>query len=483
MKSEERHHGAVELKWGIAFGQNAQLTTYPDHRLKLQRFPYSIDPLDTFRSLSQGVDYCYLLESADGPRRLAQFSFIGFSPSTIVRLKDGHYEVLTQNGRSNSKDVSAPLAFLRRILSENFTTYRGFRFVGGIVGYFSYDFVRYLESLPKNTSDDLHFPDFEFGVYDDGIVLDHLTGQAYYYWYNKDRLDQIEGLMSKRPTPAKLSLTKPRTNTGRREFETTVARAKRYVRSGDIFQIVLSRRLECSFKGDLIQFYSALRRINPSPYMYYLKMKERKIVGSSPEMLGRVDGRYAETFPIAGTRPVLSDVGENARLESELLRDPKERAEHVMLIDLARNDLGKVCEYGSVKVSDFMKVQRFSHVQHIVSRVNGRLRRDSDAIDVLQAIFPAGTVSGAPKRRAMELIEELESHRRGPYAGAVGYFSYNGNADFAITIRTLFAQRDSAYVQSGAGIVADSKPSREWRETEHKVRVLLEAMRGKGDLA
>jgi anthranilate synthase component 1 len=476
MKSVERHHSAVELKWGVVFGQSAQLATYPNHRLKLQRFPYSINPLDTLRSLSEASDYCYLLESSDGPRRLAQFSFIGFSPSTIVRLKDGHYEQLTQDERSTSKGDSTPLSFLSKILSENFITYRGFRFVGGIVGYFSYDFVRYLESLPKNTSDDLDFPDFEFGVYDDGIVLDHLTGQAYYYWYNKNRLDQIERLMSKRPKPEKLSLTKPQTNIGRREFESMVGRAKRFVRSGDIFQIVLSRRLECSFKGDLTEFYSTLRRINPSPYMYYLKMEERAIVGSSPEMLGRVDGRCAETFPIAGTRPVLSDPGENARLEAELLRDPKERAEHVMLIDLARNDLGKVCEYGSVKVSDFMKVQRFSHVQHIVSRVNGRLRPDSDAIDALQAIFPAGTVSGAPKRRAMELIEELESTRRGPYAGAVGYFSYNGNADFAITIRTLFAQKNRAYVQSGAGIVADSKPSSEWRETEHKARVLLDAM-------
>jgi len=421
-----------------------------------------------------------LLESADGPRRLAQFSFIGFSPSTIVQLKDGHYEELSQDGRSDSKGIKTPLSFLRKILSENHTTYRGFRFVGGIVGYFSYDFVRHLESLPKHTSDDLDFPDFEFGVYDDGIVLDHLTGQAYYYWYNKNRLDQIERLMSNPPAPTKLSLAKPRTNTSRREYESMVARAKRFIRSGDIFQIVLSRRLECSFKGDLVDFYVALRQINPSPYMYFLKMKERTIVGSSPEMLGRVDGRFAETFTIAGTRPALPDPAKNSRLESELLRDPKERAEHVMLIDLARNDLGKVCEYGSVKVSDFMKIQRFSHVQHIVSRVNGRLRPDSDAIDVLQAIFPAGTVSGAPKRRAMEIIESLELHRRGPYAGAVGYFSYNGNADFAITIRTLFAQGRHAYVQSGAGIVADSKPSREWRETEHKARVLLHAMKAKG---
>jgi anthranilate synthase component 1 len=223
-----------------------------------------------------------------------------------------------------------------------------------------------------------------------------------------------------------------------------------------------------------------LRSINPSPYMYFLKMKDRTIVGSSPEMLGRVDKGQAETFPIAGTRPVAKNDMENKRLASELLSDPKERAEHVMLIDLARNDLGKVCRFGTVRVPRFMTVEQYSHVQHIVSRVTGQLRPDRDAVDTFKAIFPAGTVSGAPKKRAMEIIEELEPLRRGPYAGSVGYFSYNGNADFAITIRTLIAAGDRAYIQAGAGIVADSKPTKEWFETEHKAKALLQALKVRG---
>jgi len=422
-----------------------------------------------------------MLESAEGPRRLAQYSFIGFSPSKIIEAKNGNYRETNSDGASATIHAEAPLGLLRKVLGENYTTYRGFRFVGGVVGYISYDSVRYLESIPNHTRDDLKFPDFEFGVYDDGIVFDHLTGQAYYYWYNNNRLKEIERLVSKRIASVSLVSEKPRANIARLDFESMVKSAKRYIRSGDIFQVVLSKRLECSFKGDLMNFYKALREINPSPYMYFLKMKDRAIVGSSPEMLGRVDGRYAETFPIAGTRPVVEDLAENSRLELELLKDPKERAEHVMLIDLARNDLGKVCRFGTIKVPEFMTIQRFSHVQHMVSRVTGELRAGSDSIDVLEAVFPAGTVSGAPKKRAMEIIEELEPSRRGPYAGAVGYFSYNGNADFAITIRTLFAQADRAYIQAGAGIVADSKPSREWLETEHKARALLHALRSGGN--
>jgi anthranilate synthase component 1 len=220
-----------------------------------------------------------------------------------------------------------------------------------------------------------------------------------------------------------------------------------------------------------------LRDINPSPYMYFLKMKDRVIAGSSPEMLGRVERGRVETFPIAGTRPIGANASEDKRLAKELLDDPKERAEHVMLIDLARNDIGKVCRFGTVNVPEFMTVQRYSHVQHIVSRVAGQLRPDCDALDALKAVFPAGTVSGAPKRRAMEIIDELEPCRRGPYAGSVGYFSFNGNADFAITIRTLVAKGEKAYIQAGAGIVADSNPEREWLETEHKARALLHALK------
>jgi anthranilate synthase component 1 len=416
------------------------------------------------------------LESAEGPRKLAQYSFIGFSPSRIILSKTRKYNELSADKRStfHSED---PFLALRSTLARNFTPYRGFRFVGGLVGYFSYDSARYLETLPAHSKDDLLLPDFEFGVYDDGIVFDHVIGQAYYYWYNKNRIREIERLLHEKTEEGVLVANELRTNLTRSRFENNVRKAKRYIKAGDIFQVVLSKRFEFSFKGDLVHFYKKLREINPSPYMYFLKMRNRAIIGSSPEMLGRVDGEQAETFPIAGTRPTGKNLAQDERLADELLNDPKERAEHVMLIDLARNDLGKVCRFGTVKVPEFMTVQKYSHVQHIVSRVTGRLRRDCDAIDAFKAIFPAGTVSGAPKKRAMEIIDELEPCRRGPYAGAVGYFSYNGNADFAITIRTLVTNRNQGYIQAGAGIVADSDPTREWFETEHKAEALLHALK------
>ena len=349
--------------------------------------------------------------------------------------------------------------------------------MGGLVGYFSYDSARYLEKLPTRSKDDLSLPDFEFGLYDDGIVFDHVTGQAYYYWYNENRIQEIQILLRNKPREGNLKATKPYANLTRSKFEDNVKKAKDYIRAGDIFQAVLSKRLEFSFKGDLVHFYRTLREINPSPYMYFLKMKDRTIIGSSPEMLGRVEGGRAETFPIAGTRPIGKTPSRDKQLAAELLDDPKERAEHVMLVDLARNDLGKVCQFGSVTVPEFMTIQKYSHVQHIVSRVTGHLSHDCDAIDVFKAIFPAGTVSGAPKKRAMEIIDELEPYRRGPYAGAVGYFSYNGNADFAITIRTLVTDQNRGYIQAGAGIVADSDPRREWFETEHKTEALLRALK------
>jgi len=277
-----------------------------------------------------------------------------------------------------------------------------------------------------------------------------------------------------------LDYDQPKVNVTKERFEKSVEKAKEYITSGDIFQVVLSKRYDFRFKGDLVTFYRSLREINPSPYMYFLKAGNKKIIGSSPEMLVRVDNRVVETFPIAGTRPCVKDPSENKRLAEELLADPKERAEHVMLVDLARNDVGKIAKFGSVHVPEFMKVHRYSHVQHIVSQVVGDLREDRESYDALRAVFPAGTVSGAPKVRAMEIIEELEPAKRGPYAGAVGYFSYNGNVDFAITIRTLFADKDEAHIQVGAGIVADSVPEREWFETDHKAEALIRALNKAG---
>ncbi|HUK50312.1 MAG TPA: anthranilate synthase component I [Terriglobales bacterium] len=465
-------------KWGIVFGQAAQQSTsQTEHRIKLQKFRYSTNPLNLFGALSSQSDHCYLLESAEGPRKLAQYSFIGFSPGKVIKVKKNKYSEFSSS-KQTTTETDEPFAGLRNALTENYTTYHGFRFVGGLVGYFSYDAVRYLEALPTHAEDDLELPDLEFGVYDDGIVFDHLTGQAYYYWYTRNRLREIERLLEEKKTRTReLIASDLAINIPQSRFEGMVRKAKNYIKAGDIFQTVLSKRFECSFEGDLLNFYKTLREINPSPYMYFLKMRKRAIVGSSPEMLGRVDKRDVETFPIAGTRPIGKTRREDEALATELLEDPKERAEHVMLTDLARNDLGKVCEFGSIHVPEFMAVQKYSHVQHIVSRVSGKLNPDRDAIDVFKAIFPAGTVSGAPKKRAMEIIEELEPYRRGAYAGAIGYFSYNGNADFAITIRTLIANGNRAYIQAGAGIVADSVPRREWFETERKAEALLHALK------
>jgi anthranilate synthase component I len=372
------------------------------------------------------------------------------------------------------------LQAVKRAVSGRATANKDFRLAGGAVGYISYDSIRYWEKLPATTQDDLGFPDVEMGIFDDGVVFDHKQKRAYYYYYGINRLPEIETLLKQQNDSENLTFTEPKVNTTKKDFELAVEKAKQYVTQGDIFQTVLSKRFDFNFTGDLTEFYSALRAINPSPYMYFYKAGSRQIVGSSPEMLARVENRNVETFPIAGTRPAAANAAENRQLAKELLADPKERAEHVMLVDLARNDVGKVSKFGSVRVPEFMQVHRYSHVQHIVSRVVGDLKEECDCYDALRAVFPAGTVSGAPKVRAMEIIEELEPTRRGPYAGAVGYFSYNGNMDFAITIRTLFAHENRAFIQAGAGIVADSVPEREWFETEHKVGALMKALQACG---
>jgi anthranilate synthase component 1 len=352
---------------------------------------------------------------------------------------------------------------------------------GGAVGYISYDAIRYWEKLPNQATDDLGFPDVEMGIYDDGIVFDHKQKRSYYYYYSENRIPEIQQILKQPTAETPLVSNRPKTDMTQNQYEKAVEKAKEYITQGDILQTVLSKRFDFNIEGDLTEFYQTLRKINPSPYMYFLKYGTRQIVGSSPEMLARTENRAIETYPIAGTRPATASNAENRRLSKELLADPKERAEHVMLVDLARNDVGRVAKFGSVRVPEFMRVQRYSHVQHIVSHVVGDLRDNLESYDALRAVFPAGTVSGAPKVRAMEIIEELEPTRRGPYAGAVGYFSYNGNSDFAITIRTLFSNKNHAYVQVGAGIVADSVPEREWLETEHKAGALLKALETCGE--
>jgi len=414
-----------------------------------------------------------------GPERLARFSFIGFMPKIIVSAKNNKMTIWKKE--TNDKitiETDAPLDIIRETLSKN-RIYSRHRFVGGAVGFISYDAIRYWEKLPELAEDDLGFPDIHMGIYDDGIIFDRFKDEAIYFYTAESRLEELYELAEKPHDADELSLsyTRLKRNLSKSQFEKRVEKSKEYIYSGDIFQVVLSKRCEFKIDGDLMKFYLALRRINPSPYMYFLNFGNQRIVGSSPEMLVRVENGLVETFPIAGTRPRVRDPDENMKLSRDLLSDPKERAEHVMLVDLARNDIGKVSESGSVHVTDFMKIQQYSHVQHIVSRVIGKLRKNCSSYDALRAIFPAGTVSGAPKVRAMEIIEELEPTRRGPYAGAVGYFSYNGNADFAITIRTLVARDDYSYIQAGAGIVADSIPEREWFETEHKLQALMKALK------
>ena len=453
------------------FGEADNLTARtPVREVCFHRIPYG-SPASIFFKLSAGHDYAFLLESRTGLGNTAQYSYVGFDPTTVVRVKDG---VTTVNQRQ--KHVPDPLKAVQNQISLKRHAQHRYGFLGGAVGYLSYDAIRYWERLPQTAVDDLDFPDLEMGIYDDGIVLDHLRREAFYFHIGKNRYEELCTLLRGPCEPGDFSIGPPRLNVGKREYESMVEKAKKYIAAGDIFQTVLSKRYSFAFTGDLTPVYLTLRAMNPSPYMFYLKMQDRAIMGTSPETLVKVAGDRIESFPIAGSRPITGDPKRDAELTDELLSDPKEIAEHVMLVDLARNDVGRVAEAGSVHVPAFMDVQRYSHVQHIVSMVAGKLRDGSDCFDVLRAAFPAGTVSGAPKVRAMEIIEELEPVRRGPYAGAVGYFSYNGDMDFAITIRALFAKEGTCHLQTGGGIVADSVPENEWMETEFKARALVKAL-------
>jgi anthranilate synthase component 1 len=420
----------------------------------------------------------YLLESIEGPKKLARYSFLGFDPKTTLTAKDGTLTITNNKTQEiTTQQTSDPFKVIQELLRPYTNTVVDFGFVGGALGYISYDAIRYIEKLPNQKPDTLGFPDIEMGIFEDGIVFDHIQNQAYYYYRGENRLKEIEALL-KQPAAKEetFTYTQPKVDTPKEAFEKAVVKAKQYVTAGDIFQVVLSKRFQLQYTGSLLTFYKSLRQINPSPYMFYFKSGERQIVGASPEMLVRTDKGKVVTFPIAGTTAVSTDAGENQRLGKELLLDQKERAEHVMLVDLARNDVGRISKPGSVTVPEFMQVHQFSHVQHIVSQVVGDLKDGLESFDVLKSMFPAGTVSGAPKVRAMEIIEELEGSHRGPYAGAVGYFSCNGNSDFAITIRTLFSEGNRAYIQAGAGIVADSNPEKEYMETDHKARALMKAL-------
>ena len=365
---------------------------------------------------------------------------------------------------------------LREILEENRVNNNFNRLIGGLVGFISYDIVRHWENISDKYTE-LNYADFQFGLFNEGIIFDHEKERVYYYHSGDNNLKEVLELLNTEREIGTIDYTEPISNINKERFENNVDIAKEYVRSGDIFQVVLSRKYEFNISGDLLSIYKSLRMINPSPYMYYFKSNDLNIIGASPEMLVRVTDNQIETFPIAGTRPRDGDIEANKKLTDELLSDEKERAEHVMLVDLARNDVGQISRFGSVKVPEFMQVHQFSHVQHIVSKVIGELKDEMDCFEAVRAIFPAGTVSGAPKIRAMEIIQELEKESRGPYAGALGYFSKNMCADFAITIRTLVVKGNKAYIQAGAGIVADSVPEKEWFETEQKAGALIDALK------
>jgi anthranilate synthase component 1 len=444
-------------------------------RVEVRRLATDENQFSLFTKLYSAYDRAFILESLVGPKELAEMSVIGFDPEVVVTCDARTFVIRDRKGRVRKQKVTEPLSQLRRLVPE--VDDDRFRYIGGAVGYINYDAIRFWEHLPVKKPKS-SFPLMEFGIYRDGILYNHKENQAYYFYLGKPRLEEIEGKLASAPAnPAHFSHTEPKRNMTKERFVRMVKKAKKYVYDGDVFQVVLAKSSRFKVEGDMLRFYSALREINPSPYMYLLKMGRRHIIGSSPEMLIRVTGDYVETFPIAGTRPIVEDEEKNEQMRRNLLKDEKELAEHTMLVDLARNDIGRVCRFGTVRVDELMTVKRFSHVQHIVSHVTGRLQDNLDSYDALRAVFPAGTVSGAPKVRAVEIIDELEPDLRGPYAGALGYFSFNGSCDFAITIRSLFVDGKDAYVQAGAGIVMDSDPEKEWDETEHKANAVVSALR------
>jgi len=446
--------------------------------IQIQKLATSENQFELFEKLYSLYERVYILESLVGPKELAEMSIIGFEPKLIVTCDFNKFTVKDRSGTIlQSSEVKEPLSKLRELMPK--VNDDRFRYIGGAVGYINYDAVRFWEDLPINNSKKVSkFPLLEFGIYDDGIMFNHKENQAYYFFLEESRIKEVQQKMGRAKNKAtRFSYSTPHRNMTKKHFVKMVTKAKRYIYNGDIFQVVLAKSMKFTVKGNLIGLYAELREVNPSPYMYVLKMSARCIIGSSPEMLLRVTKDYIETFPIAGTRPVVQDEKKNEELRQDLLENDKEVAEHTMLDDLAKNDIGKVYEFGTVKVEEFMTVKRFSHVQHIVSHVVGRLRKGFDSYNSFRAVFPAGTVSGAPKVRAMEIIDELEPTLRGPYAGALGYFSFNGSCDFAITIRSLFVNGKNAYIESGAGIVIDSDPEREWAETEHKANAMLSALK------
>ncbi len=460
-------------------------------------------PIRIFRRYADN-DRAFLLESVEGGIQWARYSFIGTDPFLMISGKKGRI-VVEEAGKTRElpgKPIEELKALLRKYRSPKQDDLPPF--TGGAIGFFGYDLLQYYEKLPAHALDDLNMDDIRFMFCDQIVVFDHvkqhmlLVGnvhvkdgatdeeirQAYAATSEKlelaaERLQQQgpgENL-NPRSIPGDVELGDIRSNLTKEQFIDNVEQAKEYIRAGDIFQVVLSQRFHIDTEISPLHVYRVLRTLNPSPYMYYLKMDDEIIVGTSPEALVKVDGNRVETRPIAGTRPRGATEAEDRALAADLLQDEKERAEHLMLVDLGRNDLGRVSTFGSVKCDMFMEIERYSHVMHMVSNVTGELREDKDFFDAFLSCLPAGTVSGAPKLRAMEIIAELEKEARGAYAGAIGYLGFSGNMDACITIRTIIFKKGKAYVQAGAGIVWDSVPEKEYEETVNKAKALLKAIR------
>jgi anthranilate synthase component 1 len=463
-------------------------------------------PVSVYLKL-RGEGPSFLLESVEKAEQIGRYSFLGVNPRRQIRTRGR--EVTIVDGDQASRRTLAPGEDPLHVVAEEVARYQPVaplhevasglpRFYGGAVGYIGYDYVRFVERLPDTARDPLGLPDLHLLLTDTLVAFDHVQHRLLLFAnahvpggadldaaYDDavHRLDALEARLRASlpalPAAPGGSAREARLSISRAQYEAAVRAAKEYIAAGDIFQAVLSQRLARPTEADPFAIYRALRRINPSPYMFYLDLGGEpalRMIGSSPEVLVRALGRTAEVRPLAGTRPRGQTEEEDQALEAELLADPKELAEHVLPVALGRNVLRRVCEYGAVRVPELLATERYSHVMHIVSHVTGQLRDDVDVYDLLRATFPAGTVSGAPKVRAMEIIEELEGLRRGPYAGAVGYFGFQGNMDTCITIRTIVMQGSVAYLQAGAGIVADSDPAREWEETLHKASALGRAI-------
>jgi len=447
------------------------VTTFGHSNLKIVPLEYTGSQFDLYNKISRDFEYTFLFESLTGPEELAETSLIGFDPSIIVKGFSDRVVLYYKNGSTITIQTKDPLSEVKKLLYQ--VPDQKYRYVGGAVGLINYDAIRLWERIPNSHKED-ESPLMEFGIYTDGILYDNKKRQSFYFYYDKSR---AEMLSFAEVAFDKFSVSSITENLDRNKFDDMVKRAKKYIHDGDIFQVVLSRKFNFTAEGDFSKVYKILRQINPSPYLYHMKLGSRIIIGSSPEMLLRITGNTVETFPIAGTRPIAHDEKRNEALREEMLHDEKELAEHTMLVDLGRNDIGRVCKYGSVHVKELMAVKRFSHVQHIVTHVVGTLDKKYNVFDAIKAVFPAGTVSGAPKIRAMEIIDELEPDMRGPYAGAVGYFSFNGCCDFAIAIRTIFVDGKKGFVQAGAGIVSDSVVENEWMETQHKANAMISALK------